>query len=159
MTDFPERFEPGSRLWLGDDEAHLVRVEVVESAPHRVGVRLALARVSRAEGAGDDPPDRFVSDGRFLFVRSDELVEPGEGRYYYHELIGCRVETVDGEDVGAVEAVIRPGPQDLLIVDGGPRGEVFVPVVEAIVREVDRERRRVVIDPPEGLLDVNVTKC
>ena len=87
------------------------------------------------------------------------MVERDEGGYYYHERIGSRVETVDGYGVGVVGTVIRTGSQDRLVVNGGDRGEIFIPVVPSIVKELDINREEVVIDPPEGLLDLNVKSC
>jgi len=65
--------------------------------------------------------------------------------------VGCRVETLDGEYVGDVTDVAHLPAQDLLIVqrDGA---EILVPFVSEIVPEIDVERRRIIIDPPPGLL-------
>jgi 16S rRNA processing protein RimM len=159
MTDFPERFEPGSRLWVGPTEADLGRVEIVESGRHKGSYLLLLADLTSTEADDNPLVEPWARVGQLLFVRTDELVGAGEESYYYHELIGCRVLTAEGEAVGVVETIIRLGSQELLVVRGGSRGEIFVPLVEAIVREVDTEGGRVVIDPPEGLLDINVSTC
>jgi 16S rRNA processing protein RimM len=79
--------------------------------------------------------------------------------YYYQDLRGCRVETVTGEEVGRVEAVIRLVSQDLLIVNGGKRGEVFIPFVPPIIQDVDIEGNIIMIDPPDGLLNLNTGRC
>lgn len=81
------------------------------------------------------------------------LSDPAE--FYDHDLIGLRVLTVAGEDVGLVADVLHHG-QDLLVVDGaGARAgqQVLVPFVAPIVPEVDVPGGRLVIDPPAGLLD------
>ncbi len=83
-----------------------------------------------------------------------ELLEDPE-QFYDHELIGLRVLTAGGEDVGTVSDVLHHG-QDLLVVDGaGDRAgaEILVPFVAAIVPEVDVAGGKLVIDPPAGLLD------
>ena len=87
-----------------------------------------------------------------IYVGADEARELEETEYWEHELVGCRAVLPDGTDVGEVSDVIVRPVQDLLEIEtsGGPR---LIPFVEAIVLEVDREARRVVLDPPAGLLD------
>ena len=83
----------------------------------------------------------------------ESLEDPEQ--FYDHELIGLRVLTAGGEDVGTVADVLHHG-QDLLVVDGvGDRAgvEILVPFVAAIVPEVDVTGGKLVIDPPAGLLD------
>ncbi len=83
----------------------------------------------------------------------EPLTDPEE--FYDHDLIGLRVVTSGGEDVGTISDVLHHG-QDLLVVQGaGARAgaEILVPFVAAIVPEVDVAAGRLVIDPPAGLLD------
>jgi len=67
--------------------------------------------------------------------------------------VGLSVETVDGREVGRVSQVYELRPADLLEVQG-PKGVVMVPYRREIVVEVDLDGERLVIDPPEGLLDL-----
>ena len=76
-----------------------------------------------------------------------------EGTYYHHQLIGCEVATRGGEQVGRVVAVQGEGEASRLVVRG-LRNEVLIPLAKEIC-EIDVTAKRVVIDPPEGLLDVN----
>jgi len=77
------------------------------------------------------------------------------GRFHHHELVGCRVETTGGLLVGTVRDVEGSEGVDRLIVGAGV-GEVQVPVVDAICVEIDPVSRRIVVDPPEGLLELNL---
>ena len=92
----------------------------------------------------------------FLEIDSVDLKpldDPEE--FYDHDLIGLDVVTVGGEPVGAVKDVLHHG-QNLLVVTGsGARAgtDVLIPFVTPIVPEVDLVSRRLVIDPPPGLLD------
>ena len=89
--------------------------------------------------------------GHDLRIAESDLQPLGEGTFYVHDLVGCRVETVAGKNVGTVEDV-HVGPGAPLLTVRGPAGEALVPFVDAICREVDLPARRIVIDPPEGLL-------
>lgn len=87
-----------------------------------------------------------------VFVPSADVRSLEDDEFWEHDLVGCRVYDAAGEELGAIESV-RPGPaQDLLVVST-TRGERLVPVVKEIVVEVDAGARRVVLDPPPGLLD------
>ena len=91
--------------------------------------------------------------GRLLALPEDAALPPGPGRFYPWQLEGCRVLTEDGRLVGEVAAVERSPAHDLWVVRDGAR-EHLIPAVAEIVSEVDLAARRVVIRPPEGLLEL-----
>ncbi len=85
-----------------------------------------------------------------LYVRADQRRELGDSEFWAADVVGCKVVTRSGEEVGTATGV-QPNPaQDLLSVDTA-RGEQLVPLVKEIVISVDTAARRIVIDPPEGL--------
>lgn len=86
-------------------------------------------------------------------VKTDEARLPpkDEGEFYWHELVGMRVITVDGNDLGEITAIIPTGANDVLSVIG-PRGEVLLPMIEDVVIEIDTERNVMRVDPLEGLI-------
>ena len=90
--------------------------------------------------------DIYVDEADFRPLEGD--------RFYEFELVGSRVVTRAGADVGEVAGVLPAGGQVLLVVRREDR-EVYVPFTEAICVKVDREAREVVIDPPDGLLELN----
>jgi 16S rRNA processing protein RimM len=89
-----------------------------------------------------------------LLAAEADFLPPEEGRIYMFQVIGSSVVTVGGRQVGEVTAVVPVGDGELLIVSG-PGGEVYIPFRRAICVAVDPGRREIVIDPPEGLLDLN----
>jgi 16S rRNA processing protein RimM len=132
-TDRPERTAPGAVLYAGD------RKLVVESArPHR-GRWLV-----RFEGVADRDAAEALRGARLL---GEPLDDPGEGRIWVHELVGVEARDVHGNMLGRVTAVEANPAHDLLVLDDG----VLVPIVFV----VDREPGVVVVDVPDGLLDVN----
>jgi 16S rRNA processing protein RimM len=98
--------------------------------------------------------------GLDIYAAAADFRSPGEDLFYDFQVIGSRVVTRDGTEVGEVAAVLAAGNPVvadgpvLLVVRQGPR-EVYVPFTEAICVKVDPEAREVVIDPPDGLLDLN----
>ncbi len=145
-TDFPEsRFRAGHVLWLRRGG----RVESVTIAAvrfHRgrpiVGFR-EVGSMTEAEALA----------GAELRVPVEELTPLAAGQYYRHDLVGCRVATRAGETVGQVTRVEGGWHGSHLVVDRGGR-ELLVPLARAICVRIDPQAREIVIDPPEGLLDL-----
>ncbi len=143
-TDEPdERFAPGAVLIASPPTE---RLEVERSHWHSGRLLVSFAGVT----------DRNAAEalrGVILEIDRDDSEEPDDPEEFYDSaLVGCRVRTVEGADVGEITEVAHLPAQDLLVVVG-PFGEVLVPFVEEIVPTVDPAARMVVIDPPPGLLE------
>jgi 16S rRNA processing protein RimM len=89
-----------------------------------------------------------------LRVPREWLAPLPAGTFYRHDLVGCRVETSDGQSIGLVSAVEGDHAGSRLVVDT-PRGELLVPLAAEICPTIDPAARRIVIAPPEGLLELN----
>lgn len=152
LTDHPEStFAPGVVLWLGEadsDEPNYdlppLRVESVR--PFQKGLLVRF-------GGVEDRNQAEVLRGRYLLRPVEELEPLADDEFFHHQLLGMMVVTVDGEEVGVVDQVFELEPADLLEVRG-PGGSLMIPFRPEIVREVDVEEARLVIDPPDGLLDL-----
>ena len=150
-TDFvEERFAVGSTLWTRSSGA----AEDGEERLTIASVRIHNGRpVIGFEGFSTiDDVQRLA--GVELRVPEDALQPLGPGLFYQHQLVGCVVETVAGRVVGTVTRVDRGAAGSLLAVSG-ERSEVLVPMAEHICVEIDIGARRIRIDPPEGLLELN----
>jgi 16S rRNA processing protein RimM len=146
-TDFvEERFRVGAKLWTrssgGDEQLTVVTMRVQGGRPV-VGFE-GFATIEDVEPLA----------GLDLRILEEELQALGEGFYYHHQLVGCVVDTLDGERVGSVVRVAGGSAGSLLEIDG-PRGEVLIPLVDEICVEIDVRARRIRVNPPDGLLDVN----
>jgi len=106
----------------------------------------------RMEGVtSPEAAKRFA--GRLLAVAREDALPAPEGSFYPWEMAGAVVETLDGRRVGEFVGVDDSSAQPLWIVAGNGR-EHLVPAVAEIVVDVNVAERRIVIDPPEGLLDL-----
>jgi len=92
--------------------------------------------------------------GAEIFVPEECFRPLDGGSYYEFQVVGSRVVTVGGAEVGTVRAVLPAGGSNVLVIARGD-GEVYVPFAEPICRRVDMAGRVIVIDPPEGLLELN----
>lgn len=143
-TDFPEtRFRRGAQVTTTGGRV----LKVVSSRPQ--GDRWVV----RFEGLDAIEAVEPLRDTE-LQVEPDALGALPAGQYYLHDLVGCAVETVDGRQVGPV-AVVYTGAAQAVLGITGPAGEILVPMAGDICRDVDVAARRIVIAPPEGLLEAN----
>lgn len=101
----------------------------------------------------DGVADRSAAEGWVgaeVLARREDLGEAEEGSHFWADLEGLPVVTVSGAEVGEVTGLLETGGVDVLVVTG-PRGERLVPLAPYV--QVDRAAGRIVVDPPEGLLD------
>lgn len=121
-SETPGRLGEGATVYVGGEPATVV---AAKRSGGRIVVRL----------------DRSVGRGVRLEVRRAELPSPEPDSYYVFELIGVPVEEEGGRLLGAV-AEVEPGiANDAVVLDTGLR----LPLVEACVKEVDLEKRRIVV--------------
>jgi len=92
--------------------------------------------------------------GKEILIPEDELQPLEEGSYYHFQIIGCSVVSKSGEEIGLVEDLWRIPGNDLLVVRCGKR-DILIPFTQTICIRVDLNKREIIIDPPEGLLDLN----
>jgi 16S rRNA processing protein RimM len=146
-TDFiAERFRQGEVLY-GQRQGTPQALTVTAVRIHRGRPILTFESIASIADA------QWLS-GTELRVPAEALQRLPVGEFYHHDLVGCRVRTAGGQEVGTVVAVEGPREGSRLVVRGGGR-DVLVPLAAEICVEIDAERRRIVIEPPEGLLDLN----
>jgi 16S rRNA processing protein RimM len=149
-TDFPEeRFEPGAQLTL--------RRAAPDAVPEPVVIATVRFHQGRPligfEGIADMNAAAALAGAELRIPRS-QLIELPEGTFYRHDLVGCAVEQPDGKTIGTVTAVEGPVERSRLVVDAGG-AEVLIPLVAEICTLVDPAAKRIVVNPPPGLLELN----
>jgi len=92
--------------------------------------------------------------GAVLCVPEESFPSPGEGTYYHFQILGCRVRTRDGKDIGVVESVF-PQAENVLLAVVREGQESLIPFHSSICVAVDLSEKVILIDPPEGLLELN----
>jgi 16S rRNA processing protein RimM len=107
----------------------------------------------RFEGTEDVDAARALQGGE-LCVPETEAHPAPPGFFYAHEVRGFGCEDASGRPLGTVLDLETTPAGPMLTVDAGGGREALVPWTRPIVVRVDRESRRVVLDPPEGLFDL-----
>lgn len=92
--------------------------------------------------------------GAELGISEDQLPPAEEGLFYTFQLRGCDVVAADGKSLGTVTEVLDSGGTHILKVDG-KAGEILIPFAQSYLRKVDLGQRRIEVDLPEGLQDLN----
>jgi len=139
FTESLEAFEKSSVLIFGETP---LKVESIR--PHKGCVLVALEGVQTPEQADE-------LSGSLVKTEQENLPGKEEDEYYWFELIGMKVSTVDGRDLGEITRITATGANDVIHVDG-TYGEVLLPMIEDVVLEVDVEQKKMVVDPLEGLI-------
>ena len=135
LSDRPERFTPGSVLFREGDGRPLTVTWESADGPGLL-VRFREVRTREAAAALHE-----------IFLEAEVAPDALAGdAVWWHELVGVPVGTSAGEALGRVEDVFRSGGGEVLVVTGGRRGEVLVPVVGGIVVEFSPREGRIVVD-------------
>jgi len=146
LTDFPERFEEIDELVLvsASGERKLGQLEGFWFQKDRVVLKLA---------AYDDVERAKELIGYDLAVPESDRMPLESDEFYDWELEGCTVKAGD-KNVGEVRSVMRTGGAAVLVVDDNSGGEQLVPLAAEIVVNIDKAAKVILIDPPDGLLDL-----
>ena len=146
LTDFPERFEDVDELVLvsPQGERSTKRLEDYWFQNDRVVLKLS--------GYDDVDAAKELVGFEFAVPESERVPLPAD-HYYDWELEGCTVKVGD-DSIGQVKSVLRTGGAEILVVTDNSGKERLIPLADSIVVEVDPVRKTIVVDPPEGLLDL-----
>jgi 16S rRNA processing protein RimM len=147
ITGFPERLAQHDAFYLAhpDSPEDVQRYPVEEMRQHKEAVLLKLA------GCDDRNEAELLRD-MLVQIPIEEAVPLEEGEYYHFQIIGVRVETESGEWLGQVAEVLETGANDVYLVRG-PRGEVLLPAIRDVVRELDPEAKLMVVHLLPGMLE------
>jgi 16S rRNA processing protein RimM len=141
LTDNPERFGSLDWVYVG---ATLDRVRVEGARVHNAYVLLKL------EGYDDRAAVEPLRQA-LVQIPVDEALPLGQGEYFLHQIVGLGTWTVQGEYLGRVREVLVTGANDVYVVRG-PKGEILLPAIEEVVRTIDLEGGRLVVEMMQGLV-------
>lgn len=144
FSDGDIRFSPGDVVYIDGGR----QATVVES--HKAGtatvLQLDVIRNTRAADA---------LRGTIIEVEGNDLPEAPEGAFYHYEIVGTKVRTTEGEELGVVLEIIVTGANDVYVV-GKPgatesKDQILIPAIADVVLEVDVNNGVVTVNLPEGL--------
>ncbi len=145
LTEFPGRLREIKNLFVGFDDRTAVSVDVEEVRVSGTTARMKFRGIDDRTSA-----EKYI--GQYVFVPKRLLPKLKKGRYFVHDLVGCRVVTVGGVQVGTLVDVLKFSSQDIWVVRDNAK-EHLIPAVREFIESVDIVKHVIVIRPIEGLLD------
>ena len=149
-TDFPERLTKARTVTVRWPDGRIEERVLESAAPYKNGLLLKF------EGVDDRDVAETWRDVE-LVAPADELPALPEGEYYWHQLFGLRVVTVDGEEIGTIADILRTGSNDVYVTEKLVRGRrregPLIPAIPDVIERVDPVEGVMVIRPLPGLLD------
>lgn len=138
LTDFSERFEELKQVYIGNE-----LLEVVDAKYHKQFVILKLKGCSSRDDAA-----RYTGD--LLYVDRKDAMPLEEGEYYTFDIIGLEVFNLEGVSQGFVTEVLKTGSNDVYVASKkGEAKQLMIPALKTVVKEIDLEQGRMVVDMPE----------
>lgn len=144
-TDFPQRFSHSSRVFIGRKP---VSIDEVNWHKGR-----AIVKVS---GIDDEAAAEELT-GELIEVHQSQLYDLADGEYYHFQLVGMTVETTGGDRLGEIAEILTTASADVYVIRS-KSGDILVPATDEYVKSVNPEEGILVIEPVEGLLDLNAKK-
>jgi 16S rRNA processing protein RimM len=148
FSSAPENFSLYRNLVFVDSSQKQVRkIELSHSRVHGNSAVLTLSGITNRNDA-----EQLI--GCEIWIHQDELPELDEDEFYWHDFEGAEVFTVAGEYLGRVTSLMSTGAHDILVISGEGE-EYMIPVRDEFLVEFNSDERRISVNPPEGLLDIN----
>ncbi len=137
--------ESDSLVLLKNSQNQEKTYEIKWVKPHSRNFLLSLKGISCREEA-----EALIGSG--LFIKKEKLTELEDGTYYWFDIIGLNVYTIEDKYLGCVEAIIPTGSNDVYVVkDAAINSEILIPALESIALDIDKNLNIMRVDLPEGL--------
>ncbi len=145
LTDFPERFKKLKEVRLCQgDQIEIITVE--ETKPHNELFVLKLKGIESKEAA-------FAYKNALLKITEDETYPLPEGYYYHFQLQGMQVYDSKRGYLGILADVLETGANDVYVVNADKYGEILIPAIKQVIKQVDVENKTMQVELLEGLID------
>lgn len=144
-TDFPERFDDLKNVFLLFPDGKIEETSLENHWLHKGQIVLKFS-LSTDRNSAETLRNVLVK------IPTSDLVELPEDYYYEFDLIGCQVTTINDLELGLVQKLMYTGPAPLLVVKGTK--EYLIPLAEEICYEINIKEKKILVNPPEGLLEL-----
>ncbi len=148
-TDFAEeRFAEGNQLFIGEiGNPTNYSIEIQYSKSYKNMYILKFQQLNIINDV-----EKFKN--LYLWIPKEQQKELDKDEFYYHQIIGCKVVTTEGQELGVVKEILSPGANDVWVVKSNDKKEdILIPYIEPVVKEVNLEDKKIIIKIIEGLID------
>lgn len=147
-AESPDRFAVGAKIVLEAPTGQTRHCVISGSQVYKKIVRLTLEGVETRDAAE-------ALHGWKIFIPKSDLPPLEPDTFYWDDLIGMKVVSVEDENLGRITQIIPTGANDVYVVEtppGHPAGEILIPAISSVVLEVDIDSGVMRVDLPEGLI-------
>jgi 16S rRNA processing protein RimM len=141
LTDFPERLQPGTQLFLGEEHRPLT---IRNRREHHKDMLIIFEEFESREML------EHVRNAP-LFVRIADRPELEEGDYYHHQLVGLKVIEENGDNLGRLGEILETGANDVYVVQTNDGQDLLLPAIADVILGVDLEKQQITVRLIPGL--------
>jgi 16S rRNA processing protein RimM len=141
-TDFPERLRAGTKVFLGDEHQP---AKLASVRPHGTSLLVSFRELNSPETAG-----RLRNT--WVYVTAADRPPLPEGKVYQHQVLGVRVVTDDGRELGTLVDIFDTGANNVYVVETADGKEILLPAIPDVVLEIDLPNGQIKVHLLEGLL-------
>ena len=147
LTDCPARFNELRSITVEFPDDTRGELDVSRASVRNNAVYLQLKGVESREQAD-------ALRGLYIVIKAEQLLPLAEGSFYHFELLGAMVKTTSGKQLGRVDEVMELTANDVLVVRNRDN-EYLIPMIKDVIMQIDTKTAEIVIEPIDGLLDLN----
>lgn len=148
LTDFPERLRRGSRIFIGETHQE-IRLQSVR--PNGTTLLVSFVGYTTPETVG-------VFRNQIVFIPTTDLLPLPEGEYYHHQILGLRVISDEGKELGIVSEILETGANDVFVVRPSIGPEILLPDIDPVILQIDLEKGELLVHLLPGLIDPSDTE-
>jgi 16S rRNA processing protein RimM len=151
ITDFPEkRFQVGNKLYAFKADGLQEELTIDGVRTHKNFILLHFKNKPTINDV------EYLKPSELKISASQQMEDDlGPGEYYYHQIIGLKVQDIDGNYVGTVKEILSPGANDVWVVQRNNKSDLLLPKIDSVILKVDLNQQLIIVDIPRGLDDEN----
>jgi 16S rRNA processing protein RimM len=142
MTEFPERLKAGHEVYVGESyQLHHIK----KCRGHQKSFIVSFQEYDNRE-------DVENLRNQLVYVGTDSVPQLPKGEYYYHQIIGLRVISDQGDTLGTVASIIETGSNDVCVVKPDHGQDILLPVIDSVILEINIDAGEMIVHLLEGLV-------
>jgi len=145
LTDYPERFNELDEVNIHINGTSTI-YQIDSVRPHKKFIVIKFKQVA-------DINDAEKLKGALIKITRNQLMPLTEGHYYIFQIIGLDVFDPEGVKLGKIKQVLQTGANDVYVIKPADGKDILIPALKTVVKKIDIEANRMVVELPEGLLD------
>lgn len=140
-TDFPERLNTGTTVFIGDDHHPLI---IRSCRRHKNSLLMSFNELNSPEEIG-------IFRNQYVYVITTDRPPLEEGEYYHHQLLGLRVIDQAGSSLGYIDEILETGANDVLVIRDEVGKDYYLPYVNEMILQINLEEGFLKVDPIPGI--------